>query len=195
MQGEQKLEFRQASNYISSNSDGSVLTVGSDGDLTTNVSKVIMKKADGYDLQIEKNIESETLISNVALEPLLKIQNTLSAGSDGVIIELNKSDAAVDDVLGLIKATGGDQGFASMGFISETVEDDLSQTGSIVFKTFLAGDEKQIISGYPAPAEFAAQIHAQALLPHLVARVTQGGESFDDAISWAANEAELVSRG
>ena len=53
-------------------------------------------------MQIEKNIESETLISNVALEPLLKIQNTLSAGSDGGIIELNKSDAAVDDVLGLI---------------------------------------------------------------------------------------------
>ncbi|PPR33670.1 MAG: hypothetical protein CFH36_01669, partial [Alphaproteobacteria bacterium MarineAlpha9_Bin6] len=29
----------------------------------------------------------------------------------------------------------------------------------------------------------------------LVARVTQGGESFDDAIAWAENEAELVSRG
>ena len=57
------------------------------------------------------------------------------------------------------------------------------------------GDEKQIIAGYPAPPEFAAQIYAQALLPNLVARVTQGGESFDDAISWAENEAELVSRG
>ena len=65
----------------------------------------------------------------------------------------------------------------------------------VLYNYPVRGDEKQIISGYPAPAEFAAQIHAQALLPNLVARVTQGGDSFDDAISWAANEAELVSRG
>ena len=53
----------------------------------------------------------------------------------------------------------------------------------------------EIIAGYPAPPEFASQVYAQALLPNLVARVTQGGESFDDAIAWAENEAELVSRG
>lgn len=57
------------------------------------------------------------------------------------------------------------------------------------------GDEKQIIAGYPAPPQAAALVYAQTLLPNLVARVTQGGESFDDAINWAANEAEVVLRG
>ena len=65
----------------------------------------------------------------------------------------------------------------------------------VLYNYPVRGDEKQIIAGYPAPPEFASQIYAQTLLPNLVARVTQGGESFDDAIAWAENEAELVSRG
>ena len=65
----------------------------------------------------------------------------------------------------------------------------------VLYNYPVRGDEKQIIAGYPAPPEFASQIYAQTLLPNLVARVTQGGESFDDAIDWAKNEAELVSRG
>ena len=65
----------------------------------------------------------------------------------------------------------------------------------VLYNYPVRGDEKEIIAGYPAPPEFASQIYAQTLLPNLVARVTQGGESFDDAIAWAENEAELVSRG
>ena len=65
----------------------------------------------------------------------------------------------------------------------------------VLYNYPVRGDEKQIIAGYPAPPEFASQIYAQTLLPNLVARVTQGGESFDDAIAWAENEAKLVSRG
>ena len=65
----------------------------------------------------------------------------------------------------------------------------------VLYNYPVRGDEKQIVVGYPAPPEFASQIYAQTLLPNLVARVTQGGESFDDAIAWAENEAELVSRG
>ena len=65
----------------------------------------------------------------------------------------------------------------------------------VLYNYPIRGDEKQIMAGYPAPPQFASQIYAQTLLPNLVARVTQGGESFDDAISWAENEAELVSRG
>ena len=65
----------------------------------------------------------------------------------------------------------------------------------VLYNYPVRGDEKQIIVGYPAPAESAAIVYAQTILPTLVARVTQGGESFDDAINWAANEAELVSRG
>ena len=65
----------------------------------------------------------------------------------------------------------------------------------VLYNYPVRGDEKQIIVGYPAPAESAAIVYAQTLLPTLVARVTQGGESFDDAIDWAANEAEVVTRG
>ena len=49
--------------------------------------------------------------------------------------------------------------------------------------------------GYPAPPEIAARISMQRIVPNLVARVTQGGETFDDAIGWAANELEGVLRG
>ena len=65
----------------------------------------------------------------------------------------------------------------------------------VLYNYPVRGDEKQIVAGYPAPPEFASQIYAQLLLPNLVARVTQGGDSIEDAIAWAANEAELVSRG
>ena len=57
------------------------------------------------------------------------------------------------------------------------------------------GDEETIVTGYPAPPPIAAQIYTQGLIPNLVARVTQGGESPDDAISWATNELEGYMRG
>ena len=57
------------------------------------------------------------------------------------------------------------------------------------------GDEQIIVAGYPAPPPVAAQIYSQALIPNMVARVTQGGESVDDAIFWAAEEAEGYLRG
>ncbi|HIB55561.1 MAG TPA: carbohydrate ABC transporter substrate-binding protein [Alphaproteobacteria bacterium] len=57
------------------------------------------------------------------------------------------------------------------------------------------GDEKLISAGYPAPPEMASQIAVQGLYGNLVASVTQGGETFDDAISWAENELEGMMRG
>lgn len=57
------------------------------------------------------------------------------------------------------------------------------------------GDETFIVTGYPAPPAIAANIYAQGLIPTMVARVTQGGESFDDAIAWATNELEGYMRG
>jgi len=41
----------------------------------------------------------------------------------------------------------------------------------------------------------ASQIAVQGLYGNLVASVTQGGETFDDAISWAENELEGMMRG
>ena len=57
------------------------------------------------------------------------------------------------------------------------------------------GDEQIIVAGYPAPPPIAAQIYSQALIPNMVARVTQGDESVDDAVFWASEEAEGYLRG
>ena len=57
------------------------------------------------------------------------------------------------------------------------------------------GNEHAIVSGYPAPPAIAAQIYNQALVPNMVARVTQTGASFDDAIAWASDELEGYMRG
>ncbi len=57
------------------------------------------------------------------------------------------------------------------------------------------GDEETIVTGYPAPPPIATQIYTQGLIPTLVAKVTQGGESFDEAIAWAENELEGFQRG
>ena len=65
-----------------------------------------------------------------------------------------------------------------------------SSSGSMV-----RGDEFVMVTGYPAPADIAASIYTQALIPNLVARVTQANESFDDAITWATNELEGFLRG
>jgi hypothetical protein len=57
------------------------------------------------------------------------------------------------------------------------------------------GNEQIIVAGYPAPAAIAAQIYAEAVIPNMVARVTQTGESPDDAIAWASEELEGFLRG
>lgn len=49
---------------------------------------------------------------------------------------------------------------------------------------------KRSITGYPAPPEVAVQIYNRALPCNLVAKVTQDGQSVDDAIAWAENELE-----
>jgi hypothetical protein len=57
------------------------------------------------------------------------------------------------------------------------------------------GDEKLITAAYPAPPEVGASIYNEALMPNMVARVTQGGESVDDAILWAEDELAGYLRG
>ena len=64
----------------------------------------------------------------------------------------------------------------------------------VLYNYPIRGDEHPVAAGYPAPPEYAAQIMAQGVLPNLVARVTQGGDSFDDAIRWAENELEGIMR-
>ena len=57
------------------------------------------------------------------------------------------------------------------------------------------GDEQIIVAGYPAPPAVATQIYNEGLIPNMVARVTQTGESPDDAIAWASEELEGYLRG
>lgn len=57
------------------------------------------------------------------------------------------------------------------------------------------GDEQVITAGYPAPPPVAANIYNQSLIPNLVARVTQRGESVKNAIAWAENELQGYLRG
>ncbi len=62
----------------------------------------------------------------------------------------------------------------------------------VLFNYPIRGDEVQNVAGYPAPPEYGAQIFTQGVFGNLVARATQGGQSFDDAIDWAGNELEAI---
>ena len=50
------------------------------------------------------------------------------------------------------------------------------------------------MSGAPAPPKIAAQIYTQAIMTKMIAKYTQGGESIDKAIGWAASELEGFMR-
>ncbi len=93
---------------------------------------------------------------------------------------------------------------ASQGFDLPLVEayyesNDIWSTATppdgVLYNYPIRGDEVQSVAGYPAPPEIASAIATQGVFPNLVARVTQGGDSFDDAIGWAENELEGLMRG
>jgi len=50
------------------------------------------------------------------------------------------------------------------------------------------------IAAFPAPPKIAQQVYAQAISTKMVAKCTQGGESIDKAIAWAASELEGFMR-
>ena len=50
------------------------------------------------------------------------------------------------------------------------------------------------IAASPAPTAIASQIYSQATNTKMIAKVTQGGESIDKAIAWAASELEGFMR-
>jgi hypothetical protein len=63
-----------------------------------------------------------------------------------------------------------------------------------VYNYPLRDDEEYTIAGYPARPDVASQIFNQGLQTTLIAKVTQGGESIDEAIKWAAGELESYLR-
>jgi ABC-type glycerol-3-phosphate transport system substrate-binding protein len=50
------------------------------------------------------------------------------------------------------------------------------------------------MSGFPAPPKIGVQIYTQAITTKMVAKCTQGGESIDKAIGWAASELQGFMR-
>jgi len=50
------------------------------------------------------------------------------------------------------------------------------------------------LAGYPAPLRIGTQMWAQATVMKLIAKVTQQGQSFDSAMSWAEGEIEGFMR-
>ena len=56
------------------------------------------------------------------------------------------------------------------------------------------GDEIVSIAGAPAPAAIATQMYTQATLTKMIAKFTQGNESMDKVIAWAASELEGFMR-
>jgi ABC-type glycerol-3-phosphate transport system substrate-binding protein len=51
------------------------------------------------------------------------------------------------------------------------------------------------IAAYPAPREIAVQIYTRATMTNLVAKMAKGGQSMDQALSWAQDELEGFKRG
>ena len=56
------------------------------------------------------------------------------------------------------------------------------------------GDEKLIVTGFPAPPEIAAPIYVQGTYSVMTAKVCQANEPIDEAIKWAENELEGFQR-
>jgi hypothetical protein len=50
------------------------------------------------------------------------------------------------------------------------------------------------VPGWPAPPSIAAQIHAQATVPKMIARVTQRGMPIEESITLAEQELEGFMR-
>jgi hypothetical protein len=51
------------------------------------------------------------------------------------------------------------------------------------------------IAAFPAPPDIAVQIYNQATMTKMVAKMSQGGNSPEQAIAWAQNELEGFVRG
>lgn len=79
-------------------------------------------------------------------------------------------------------------------FETNDIWDSAEPPAGVLYNYPIRGDEQQTVAGLPAPPEIASLIFTQGLLPNLVAEVTQGGRSFDDAIAWAENELEGFMR-
>ncbi len=57
-----------------------------------------------------------------------------------------------------------------------------------------SGDQQYAMAAEPAPAAIAQQIYSQALMPRMVGRMAQSGQSIEATIDWASRELEGYMR-
>ncbi len=94
----------------------------------------------------------------------------------------------------LIKASNGYDLPLRPSFLDNPVWTDEEPPQGVLYNYPGRGNEQVIVAGYPSPPSIAANIYTQGLIPTMVAKVTQGGESIDDAIFWAEEEISGYSR-
>ena len=147
MAGETKLEFGVNTNYI--NVASSKLNVKSNNPLWMDVSSVKMSndvenEDTDFTMTIEKEVAGETLQSDLAGEPLWKLENlNATAAQAGAIVEFKKGATQDDATMGSIKSSTGDGTFAQIDFNAEGATD--SQSGSMIFTTYDATVAKQVM--------------------------------------------------
>ena len=95
----------------------------------------------------------------------------------------------------LVKASHGYDLPLRPSFLDFPVWEEEEPPAGTLYNYPSRGDEEIIVAGYPAPPAVATQIYNEGLIPNMVARVTQAGESIDDAIAWASEELEGYLRG
>ena len=70
----------------------------------------------------------------------------------------------------------------------------LTISGNAVLNLTNSGGGWQIAIGAPAPPPIGAQMYARATLTKMIAKYTQGNESIDKVMAWAASELEGFMR-
>ncbi|MDP6013539.1 MAG: ABC transporter substrate-binding protein [Alphaproteobacteria bacterium] len=104
-----------------------------------------------------------------------------------LLLHMNSAEVVSE----MLKASQGfDLPLYPKWYTTNDVWDQATPPDGVLHNYPILGDEVQMVPGIPAPPSMATQITTQGLFPNLVARVTQRGESMDDAISWAENELE-----
>jgi hypothetical protein len=103
--------------------------------------------------------------------------------------------AQKDQTAELIQASNGYDLPLQPSFFDNPVWEKESPPAGTLYNYPTRGDEQVIVAGYPAPPAIATHIYTEGLMPNMLARVTQTGESPDDAIAWASEELEGYLRG
>ena len=99
-----------------------------------------------------------------------------------------------DAVEQLVVASGGYDVPAFVGLRNLKIWDEVGPPKGTLSHYPPGEDEIESVPGSPAPAAIATQMYSQATITKMIAKVTQGNESPDKVIAWAASELEGFTR-